>query len=483
MSLKTFERISLADTRAYVVGLIDGLCEQFNTTEWTNRDDDDLGILFADIAAVSGDLLNFYIDNQAREVYLPSAVQRKNVKRILSLVDYKLRGPEPARTTLEFETSTPRSFDVTIPRYFQVAHADRNGEGDVYYATWEDAAIMAGDLRTQVEAVQGRVHTVDLTVADLARFRTTTIMDEDVANGSVIIEVDGTEWEQVPDVLYETDQSRKYSVYENLEDHTVIEFGYSWRDDLPSDPSIPVKIRYLTTDGATGGLSTGRVDTVADRLTVNNQSVSGSLTVTNVYDATGGADRESVETAREMAPRVVRARDLMATLVDYRTFAENVPGVLRASAVDWNIRQGEFVPAPYRVDVRIVPEDRYAYVPCQTQLDHVARVLEPHRWSAIDLHILPPEIYSVDIIVRATTREPESAWPVIRREIESLYAEHFDKTNMDFAEEITVGSLENVARLCGSIDSAEILAPGRSLFLTEIEFPKLGRVDVELVQG
>lgn len=477
-SLRTFKRVEERDTRDYIVSLIDDLCSKYDTEEWTDRSPDNIGMTFVEIATKVGDLLNFYVSNQANETYLTSAVQRKNLKRILDLVDYKIRGPEPARTTAQFDIDAPVSYDITIPRYFQIYHESVEA-GRVYYATARECSILAGETSTQVDVVQGLVHTVNLTVNDLSKWRTTTITDENVANGSVIVEVGGTEWEQVPDILYEEDGAGKYSVYENLDDQAVIEFAYTWKSDLPGDPKTPVVIRYLTTNGATGGISAGRITNIADTIRVNGKTV--SLSVNTLYDATGGADRESDMEARVKAPHIVQSRGLMTTLTDYENFAEDVPGVYKARAVDWNIEDGRFVPMPYKVNVYIVPDDRFAYIPSVTQRDYVKSRVDPYLWHAIELEVLPPEIRSVDVIVRVTTASPESEYARIRREIQELYVDFFDKFNRSFGERFTVGQLENVAKASDSVNTVEILAPEEAIQLSPIEFPRLGSLDVHIV--
>ena len=289
-TLKTFERRDIQDTRDYVISLIDGLCKKYETESWSNRDAHDLGMLFVELTAVVGDLLNFYVNNQANENYLTSVVQRKNMKRVLSLVNYKIRGPEPAITRSTFSLASPVNYDIVIPKYFQVCYSNPKGSSyDVYYATAEECSILAGETEVDVDIIQGRVHTVNQTVANISSYRTTTIMDDNVANGTVTVNVDGEDWTEVPDILYEEDDSKKYSVYENLSDQAVIEFGYNWKRSLPGNPKAPVVIRYLTTNGDIGGISAGRINKIVDSLSVNGRNVSADLTTTNLYDATGGA--------------------------------------------------------------------------------------------------------------------------------------------------------------------------------------------------
>ena len=480
-NVKTFSRRTTKEIRDYIVSLIDGLCDKYDTEKWTSRESDDLGMLFVELATSVGDLLNFYISNQARENYLTSAVQRKNMKRILSLVDYKIRGPEPAITRAMFSVAEPKNYDIVIPKYFQVCYTDPNSsQNNVYYATTEECCLLAGQTNVSVDIVQGVVHTVNETVSDISTWRTTTIMDDNVANHSVTINVDGEDWTEVPDVLYEEDDSKKFSLYENLEDQAVIEFGYNWKKSLPGNPKAPVQIKYLTTLGAIGGISANRINTIVDSISVNGRSLSTDLVVTNMYDATGGADRETIEEARVKAPHIVKSRQLMATLKDYEYFAENIPGVYKARAVDWNIGNGKYVGGPYIVDVRVVPDDTYAYIPSLPQREHIVDVLKPYTWSAMELRVIPPDIYTIDLVIKVYTALPESQYARLRRELTNAYNDYFNKFKRSFGETYYVSQFENIALENDDASLVEVLAPNKTLELECIQFPKLGNVDIAI---
>ena len=480
MSLKDYTRKDISDIRAYLISLIDDLCNKYGTKSWTDRNESDLGMVFVELAAGVADMMNFYIDKQALENYLPTVVQRKNMKRILNLVNYKMRGPEPSRSVALFSLSNHFDFDFTIPKYFQLSYA-REGTGNIYYATAEAVDVPAGVTEVQVPIVQGIVRTVNMSVADLMRFRTTTITNDNVANGSIVLTIDGTEWEQVPDVLVDDDFGTKYSVYEDINDQAVIEFGYSWKNYLPANLKAPVVLQYLTTEGAHGAVSAGNVNTIEDDLIANGRNIKERLTVTNLYDATGGADREDMEEARIKAPHIVKTKLKIATLEDYRSFAENIQGVYKAQAVDWNTGNGKFVTVPYKVNVYVVPEDELTLIPNMEQREYIYNQFFPYLWCSIELSILPPEIRNIDIIVRVTMNTDISNAPGLRSELEGKYRDFFSKNNRSFGETFTVGQIENIARESSFVDSVEVLAPTAPIELSEIEFPNLNNLDIEIV--
>ena len=60
------------------------------TSNWTSREDSDPGIMLLNLMAYLGDNLSFNLDMQALEMYFPTATQRKNIKKLLALLGYKV---------------------------------------------------------------------------------------------------------------------------------------------------------------------------------------------------------------------------------------------------------------------------------------------------------------------------------------------------------------------------------------------------------
>ena len=76
-TMKDYTRKDMQEIRKYLVSLVDELCEKYGNY-WTDRNESDLGMFFIELAAGIGDLLNFNIDKNALETFLPTAKQRKN---------------------------------------------------------------------------------------------------------------------------------------------------------------------------------------------------------------------------------------------------------------------------------------------------------------------------------------------------------------------------------------------------------------------
>ena len=65
------------------------------------------GMMFVEMAAYVGDVLNYYVDNQFRETLIQFAEERKNVLAIAQSYGYKPRLATPAMVELTFSIDVP----------------------------------------------------------------------------------------------------------------------------------------------------------------------------------------------------------------------------------------------------------------------------------------------------------------------------------------------------------------------------------------
>ena len=62
--------------------------KQYFPTAYNDFNESSPGMMFIEMAAYVGDILNFYIDNQFREALLHSAEEKKNIFKIVQSMGY-----------------------------------------------------------------------------------------------------------------------------------------------------------------------------------------------------------------------------------------------------------------------------------------------------------------------------------------------------------------------------------------------------------
>ena len=123
------------------------------TDRWTDFNRSDVGMALLELFCGVADMLCFYLDNQANEAYLPTARQRQNVINLAELVNYRLKRPVPATTTLRFSLPAPLPHHVSVPKGARCRASTEKGDAD--FVTAATATIPAGSLSVQVGGVQG----------------------------------------------------------------------------------------------------------------------------------------------------------------------------------------------------------------------------------------------------------------------------------------------------------------------------------------
>ena len=72
-------------------------------------------MVLLELYAFVGDVVTYYLDNQARESRLVTAVQRKNVIALARMLGYRLHGARAATAEVIFSIARPAAADVRIP--------------------------------------------------------------------------------------------------------------------------------------------------------------------------------------------------------------------------------------------------------------------------------------------------------------------------------------------------------------------------------
>ena len=189
------------------------------TDDWTDFNESDLGVVFVELMSGIADMLNFYLDKQALEVFLSTVKQRKNGKGILSILGYKFKMMTSCTTTINCEILISDAEEFTIPRYTKVLATSKWLDGEeINYVTAYDYTVPLGTKEFQIPVIQGDAVTTELAVKDIPSNLKIYLSGSNIAEGSIILELDGVEWEEVDDVLLDDEDGPKFSVYETKDD-------------------------------------------------------------------------------------------------------------------------------------------------------------------------------------------------------------------------------------------------------------------------
>jgi hypothetical protein len=318
--------------------------------EWTDRSENDLGRVLLELFARVGDTILYYQDRIADEAFLASAVERRSVIDLLSLIGYTLATPAPARAVLALQASNDDPAPVRVevgarfatealpgspPVEFAYLPADgtpltvpRDGTGGtvIFKVPVLHATLVAG------EAIG--TSTGDANQAfRLAQVPVLLPRDPDPQE-HLVVEVNPSggfeRWERRATLLYSRSGDRHFTVAVDADDAAEVLFGDGTYGQVPP-PGSTIRASYLVGGGAAGNVGPRTI-------TMAKAGVSVPVTVGNELAASGGADREPIEHARRLAPLVYRSLQRAVTATDFAALAESFEGVARAVAVApaWN---------------------------------------------------------------------------------------------------------------------------------------------------
>lgn len=100
--------------------------------------------------AYIADLLLFYLDRQANETYLPTALERQNIINMCKLIGYVPKISNPAQIDIIVSIDRAHSTSVTLPAKSLLETND-----GIFFETQSDAVIPPGELSVTVKALEG----------------------------------------------------------------------------------------------------------------------------------------------------------------------------------------------------------------------------------------------------------------------------------------------------------------------------------------
>jgi len=304
------------------------------TPEWTDYSASDQGMVVLELVSFVLDALSYRCDVIANEAYIQTAVLRKSVLNLAKMIDYT---PEPAVsavTDLEF-TITPQPIDFVIPEGTQVSTQPTGAEESYVFETTDDLMIPAGQTTGSVSAIEGETKREILGSStglpaqffELS-FKPLSYSPDGACSLEVYVTENGIEerWDLVPTLIDSKPSEKHFEIEIDENDIVTVNFGDNQNGKIPAPGSNNVRAVYRVGGGAYGNVGANKIN----RMITNISEVSS---VTNPVQAVGGVDRETVESIKRMAPRMLRTLWRAVTAEDYKTLAEALPGVAKATVL------------------------------------------------------------------------------------------------------------------------------------------------------
>ena len=363
--------------------------------EFTDYDFEGSGLnILLDILAYNTHYNAYYVNMVANEAFMDTALLRDSVishAKVLGYVPYSRKAP---RATLNFTvvTNNTTPATLTIPKGFSFLSDEIDGIS-YNFVTLEETLVTKSNTNfsfLELPIYEGQLVTYNYTYTQSTNPKQLfSIPDSgvDTTTISVTVQASSTNtsiesYTLATDSSNVTTTSPVFYLQENRGEKYDIYFGNNVIGKALTNGNI-VSMTYLITNGTAANKANNFVatGTLADSLS-NSQT---NFTILPVNEASGGAERESVDEIKFGAPLQFTTQNRLVTYKDYESFIKkNYPAVDSISV--WG-GEDETPPTYGRVYIALKPKQNYY-------------LSDTEKQRIIDEIITPKAVVTVQTIIR-----------------------------------------------------------------------------------
>ena len=330
--LNPYQR-SYQQIKAKLVESLMGLKDPQGQKLITDYSEGNILIIILSLFAAIAEVLHYYVDNMARETFLPTARRYNSVVKHGALVDYHARAAIAATVDVILSRSiTGNSIGakLTIPQ--GTVFTDSNGNS---WLSARDVTWYSNVTTCKVPLIQHEKYTSsalnnmvipsgDRVILNLGTLPNGKYYEQ----GSMSLQIGGESWVLVDTFAKSkpTDKHFIVSVDEAL--NPYIMFGDGTFGKKPAAGAKITNVVFYLTNGTQGNVKSNIITSVPS---VISSSITDA-TVSNAYDAGGGSNYENFTMLKEHIPLSVKTLGVAITKEDFESLAMLVDGVNKAKA-------------------------------------------------------------------------------------------------------------------------------------------------------
>lgn len=290
-------------------------------------------VLIISMFSGMAEMINYYIDNMAREAFIETATLYESVIRLSRHLDYRIQARIPATVDLVFSfidsiTNQP----VTVPQNWFIPSGIAVTDGRYTFLVTEDAFMLAGTNNVTLFAKQVSYATrVDVGVSSGARGQRFSL-GESYVDSTAEVEINNELWELVDSLGRSNPTDRHFIVDIETDGLAYLKFGNGVFGAIPPAGAI-IFASFFRSDGPVGveiGANTlDSIQVIPSNLAhpLGQTLTPASYRVFNPIAPSGGTDYEGINSIRYNAPRSFRSLETAITRRDFEDLLALAPGV------------------------------------------------------------------------------------------------------------------------------------------------------------
>ena len=301
-----------------------------------STNESDPGIVLLKVLTAVADKLNYSIDTNILEAFMPTAAQEESMRKLTEMLGYSMKYYRSATTDVTISyaktESDPLTEMVRIDRFTNIKDADDT----VNYVTLKAIDLSNDNATKSVPCIEGELVTCE---TDNDNIISISLLDDNnryylpetqIAENGIFVA-------NVNDNLNSPQESDEWEKVDNLnakglgEDGKYYKFGFDSKEGLPyiqfpdnisSLIEDGLRIKYIRTHGASGNVSVRTLSKMETPSSWDTTSEDAAHNVDNynIYNsaaAKNGADKESLNDAYSNYKKTIGTFDTLVTCRDY----------------------------------------------------------------------------------------------------------------------------------------------------------------------
>lgn len=298
-----------------------------------STNESDPGIVLLKVLTAIADKLNYNIDVNTLEAFMPSAAQEESMRKLTEMLGYNMKYYQSATTEVkisyEKHLESPISGTLTIDKFTNLKDIDDS----INYVTLAQLNLNKSSPVGNVECMEGELvecETADNNIVSMFHLddnKRYFLPETQVAENGIFItnienNIEGAEWRRVDNLNAQSLGSKVFKFgFDSQEGLPYIQFP----DDISTIIEDGLRIKYIRTTGGNGNIAVNTLTKLTTPYSwsqiVPNEKQDwhdiANFTVTNIRAATNGANREGINSAYNNFKKTVGTFDTLVTCRDY----------------------------------------------------------------------------------------------------------------------------------------------------------------------
>lgn len=299
--------------------------------EITDHSESNILVIIISMFSGVAEMLNYYIDNMAREAFITTARRYSSVVKHTRLIDYRIKAAIAASVDIRISFKDNDENYVGSPVQFIIPKGTKfHTNNNIPFLSTKDVTVKVGDIHVIIPAEQKTLQenmVLGITNGDSEQ---TLALNNNYVNGTLYLKVGGEVWDNVNTLGLKGPNDKVYIVDIAIDKTAYVKFGDNINGATPA-ANLEVIGDYYTTLAEEGNVDIGNI--VSTEFMFSN--IPGfdidNIEITNLLKATGGTTYETIERIRRSAPLSLRTLDRAVTKQDYIDIALLSPGVDKAT--------------------------------------------------------------------------------------------------------------------------------------------------------